>query len=142
MSLGFGLSALGFAPFGLGDVDTAPAPATDNLIDAKGVQQSARAIDAATGQYVLNADGRMQGMPRVEQLVLLRVRAMTLPAGDVTPNLTAKIAIMMQTGLADLVQQGFIAILGVVPFAEQPTRIRAALKYRDLTTGKEVLVPL
>jgi len=142
MTLGAGLSASGLSPAGFGDIDQLPAPATENLVDAHGVQQSARAIDPATGQYVQNADGRFQGMPRVEQLVVLRVRAMTLPAGDVTPDLTQRLKTMMATGLADLVSRGLISIVSVVAFAESPTRQRAALKYRDLTTNKEVLVPL
>lgn len=142
MSLGAGFSAAGVAPAGFGDLDLLPTPATENLVDAKGKQQSARAVDAPTGQYILNADGRFQGMPRVEQLVVLAVRAMVLPAGDVTPNFTTQLKTLVASTLASLVNQGLVQILDVVSYLEQPSRARAALKYRDLTTGKEVMVPL
>src|SRR5580698_10881847 len=97
MPLGFGLSDMGFAPIGTGDVVLAPIPPTENLLDAKGVQQSARAIDAATGQYILNADGRFQGMPRVQQLVLLRIRAMPPIGGDVTATLQQRMLTALQS---------------------------------------------
>lgn len=139
---GAGFSAAGFSPAGFGDIDELPAPATENLVDAKGVQRNARAINPATGQYVLNADGRFQGMARVEQLVVLLVRAMTLPAGDVTSNMKLQLQTLLAKTLAPLVTQGLITILDVVPYLEQPSRARAALKYRDLTTDQEVLVPL
>lgn len=142
MSLGAGFSAAGFSPAGFGDVDQLPSPATENLVDAKGVQQNARAIDPVTGQYVLNADGRFQGMPRVEQLVVLLVRAMQMPSGDVTPNMNLQLKTLVTSTLAPLVNEGLVAILDVVSYLEQPSRARAALKYRDLTTGREVLVPL
>jgi hypothetical protein len=142
MTTGAGFSAAGFSPAGFGDAAEFPAPATTNLIDAKGVQQSARAIDAPTGQYILNEDGRFQGMDRVEQLVILRVRAMTLPAGDVTSDLSQRIRTLLAATLADLVNQNLIAIIDVVSGAELPTRQRGALKFRNLTTNREVLVPL
>ncbi len=142
MSLGAGFSQAGFSPAGFGDVDQLAAPATENLVDAKGVQQVARAIDPATGQYIQNADGRFQGMPRVEQMVVLLVRAMQLPSGDVTDNFNAKLKVLVASTLAPLVNQGLVTILDVVAYLEQPSRARAALKYRDLTTGREVLVPL
>jgi hypothetical protein len=142
MTSGAGFSAAGFSPAGFGDVVDPPAPATDNLVDAKGVQQSARAIDAPTGQYILTASGRFQGMDRVEQLVILRVRAMTLPAGDITPTLALQIKTLLATTLADLVNLGLIAIVDVVSVAGLPTRQRGALKFRNLTTNREVLVPL
>jgi len=142
MNLGFGLSDMGFAPFGTGDVDLAPTPPTENLLDARGVQQSARAIDAATGQYILNADGRFQGMPRVQQLVLLRVRAMPAIGGDVTATLQQRLLTQLQKALADLVTAGLVQIIAVVGYLELPTRERLGLKWRDLTTGQELIEPL
>lgn len=142
MSGGFGFSRMGFAPFGTGDIITAPAPSSENLLDAKGVQQSARAIDAATGQYILNADGSFQGMPHVEQLVLLAIRAMPPIGGDAGPLANNRILKQLQVTLADLVSQGLIAILGLGAVAVTPTQVRAGLRWRDLTTQQERTTPL
>lgn len=142
MSLGLGFSALGFAPFGTGDVDTAPAPASDNLIDEFGVQQSARAIDSTTGQYILNADGRFRGMPRVRQLVLLALRSMSTPTGDMGPQTLKRIQTDIEAALANLISRGLVAIVDVDAFAELPARARAGLKWRDLTTNQEFVEPI
>lgn len=153
MSLGAGFSAAGFSPAGFGDVDAAPAPATDNLVDEKGVQQNARAIDPATGQYILSSTGRAQGMPRVRQLVLLRIRTLlnssayrgmglAAPSGDNDGQALRRLEVSLRAALADLVKAGLAQILGVVGASDVPTRNRAALRWKDLTTGQEYREPL
>lgn len=156
---GFGFAAFGFTPFGWGDVDTAPAPATDLYIDSdNGSQQTARKIDAATGQYVLGASGRVQGMPRARQLVQLRIRTvlkssvvqtlgMVSPQGDVGPRTAQRLANAVTDALADLVRAKVIAIVSITSGTETPTRARGALRWRDLTTaatssGQEFTEPL
>ena len=153
MSLGAGFSAAGFSPAGTGDLDLAPAPATDIMVDEKGVQQSARRIDPATGQYVLGPSGRIQGMPRARQLVLLRIKTvlnsssvaglgLEQASGDRDQNATRRIQNQLSAALADLVTAKLIAILSITAATETPTRIRGALRWKDLTTSQEFTEPL
>lgn len=153
MSVGAGFSAAGFSPAGWGDLDTAPAPAKDLLLDDKGIQQSARAIDARTGQYILNPSGRPQGMPRVRQLVLLRVKTVLNSAavqniglarmsGDRTANAPKTLETNLRNALDDLVKAKLVNIVSVASTNDISTRILGYLKWQDLTTGQEFQEPL
>ncbi len=148
MTLGAGFSAAGFSPAGFGDIDTAAAPASDNLVDANGAQQTARAIDPATGQYILNADGRAQGMPRTRQLVLLRIKTvlnssvvkdlgMRKQSEDRSAIVDRRIQANLADALADLVKLGMVEILSNDVTNDSPSRDRAILRWKDLTTGQE-----
>ena len=147
MTLGAGFSAAGFCPAGFGDIDAAPAPVTGNLIDDKGVQQTARAIDPATGDYILNASGRVQGMPRSRQLVLLRIKTrlgtstiaslgMRDQGGDRSIVADRRLQADLAAAVDDLVQSGIIDVLSADVFAESNVRDRALLRWRDLATGQ------
>jgi hypothetical protein len=153
MSLGAGFSAAGFSPAGTGDVDTASAPPTTNMVDEKGAQQSARAIDAATGDYILNADGRFRGMPRVRQLVLLRIRTLLNSsainrlgleqlAGDRDSGTPRRFENSLRAALSDLVTAKLVTIIDITSAVELPTRLRGALRWRDLTTNQEYVEPI
>lgn len=152
MTLGAGFSAAGFSPAGFGDVDSAPAPATNNLIDANGIQQTARAIDPTTGDYVLNANGRAQGMPRSSQLVLLRIKTRlgtsTVASlgtrdqgGDRSIVADRRLRADLAAAVDDLVQAGIIQLIAIDVNAELTTRDRALLRWRDLATGQEASFP-
>jgi hypothetical protein len=153
MSKGAGFAPAGLSPAGTGTVDAAPSIASGNLIDAFGAQQSARAFDPSTGKFILNANGRVQGMPRVLQLVYLRVRTLLNSSavknlglkplgGDNDSTALQRIRTSLDVALGDLVKQGLILILSVSGYSDVPTRTRTALKFRDLTTGLEYTVPL
>ena len=153
MTLGAGFSAAGLSPAGFGDIVTAAAPATDNLIDEFGVQQNARAIDPSTGQYILRSTGRAQGMPRVRQLVLLRVRTVlgssavsslgfAAPGGDRDEHTGKRIEAAFAAALSDLVKANLIAIVSVTFSADTNTRERGQLIWRDLTTNTEYREPV
>ena len=150
---GAGFAPAGFSPAGTGSVATATAMATDNLIDDRGAQQSARAIDPATGQYVLRSTGRSEGMPRVRQLVLIRVRTVlgssaiaglgvAQVGGDNTVTAQRRLQGTLEQALSDLVKAKLVAIVSVTLSSDVPTRLRAALKWRDLTTNQEFIEPL
>jgi hypothetical protein len=152
MPLGAGFSAAGFSPGGFGDLEEAPEPATDNLIDENGVQQTARAIDAATGEYILNASGRAQGMPRARQLVLLRIKtrfgSAAIPGlgvrdqgGDRDIVAERRLKADLTAAVDDLVQAGIIRVLSVDVAADSPVRERALLRWEDLTTGQQESFP-
>lgn len=152
--LGAGFSAAGFSPAGTGDVTLANAPATDILIDSDdNSQQSARKIDAATGQYVLSASGRIQGMPRVRQLVLLRLKTvlnsstiaglgMAAMGGDRNGSTVSRFQNAITAALADLVTGKLVAIIAIAAATDTPTRLRGAVRWRDLTTATEYTEPL
>lgn len=152
--LGAGFSAAGFSPAGTGDVTLAAAPATDTLIDSDdGSQQSARKIDAATGQYVLSASGRIQGMPRVRQLVLLRIKTvlnsstiaglgLARMGGDRNGSSVVRFQNAITAALQDLVTGQLVQIVSITAATDTPTRIRGAVRWRDLTTSTEYTEPL
>ena len=152
MTLGLGFSALGFAPFGTGDIDAAPAPATDNLIDDKGVQRTARAIDPVTRDYVLRASGRAKGVSRATQLVYLRIQTALNSAaisgfglretsGDRSAVIDRRVQANLADALSDIVKNGTIALLAVDVNSELPWRQRIKLRWRDLSTGAEESFP-
>lgn len=152
MTLGAGFSAAGFCPAGFGDIDSAPAPATDNLIDEHGVQQTARAIDAATGDYILSDSGRVQGMPRSRQLVLLRIKTrldsstiaglgLRDPGGDRSVVVERRIRADLAAAVDDLVQAGIITLLSNDVTADSNVRERALLRWKDVATGQEGSFP-
>jgi len=147
-ALGAGFSAAGFCPAGFGDIVTAPAPATDNLIDSKGIQQSARIIDPVTKDYVLNATGRVQGTTRMRQLVQLRIMTalnsssianfgMTQTSGDRSIVIDRRTQANLAAAVDDLVQAGMIQIVTNTVRSDLPSRDRVLFVWRDLTTGQE-----
>jgi hypothetical protein len=150
---GAGFSPAGLSPAGTGTVAPAPIVPTDNLVDATGTQQSARAFDPATGKFILNADGRVQGMPRVQQLVYLRIRTLlnssaivglglAPPPADNNGSALQQIQNGLENALGDLVTAGLVQIVGVTGYSATPTQTRSQLKFRDLTTNLEYTVPL
>jgi hypothetical protein len=150
--LGAGFSAAGFCPAGFGDIVTAPAPATDNLIDENGVQRNARAIDPITGNYILRSTGRAQGVSRSKQLVLIRLRTVLNSSAikglglrdtgaDRNVVIDRRTKANITDALQDLVDAGTIALLNVSVNPELPWRERIKVVWRDLQTSQEDSYP-
>jgi hypothetical protein len=144
---GAGFCLAGFSPAGFGDIEDAPAPATDNLVDEHGVQQTARAIDPVTGQYILRSTGRFLGMPRTRQLVLIAIKTVLNSSalkgfgleeigGDNDALATRRLEAKLRAALDHLVTKGLIEIVAVPTVGDTPTRIRGALKWLDLATNQ------
>jgi hypothetical protein len=150
--LGAGFSAAGSCPAGFGDIVQAPAPATDNLIDDKGIQRTARAINPITGDYILRASGRAQGVSRSAQLVLIRLRTILNSSsvanlglrasdGDRSAVIDRRTQANITDALQDLVDAGIIELISVTVNADLPWRQRPLVRWRDLSTGAEEQFP-
>jgi len=149
MSLGAGFSAAGFSPGGLGDVDLAPVPTANLLIDAdNGRQQNARKINPYTKQYVTDATGALQGMSGISQMVLLRlltVRNSSALANFgrasspkvVSANTLRQIQSDVNQALADLVLARLVVVNSVSTINPSPTQVDCFVLWTDLTTGIE-----
>lgn len=149
MSLGAGFSAAGFAPAGTGDVDLAPVPTSNLLIDAvTGVQKNARKLDPYSRQYVLDATGAIQGMSGIQQMVLLRLQTVrgssALPNFGkaaspklVTANTLRQIQSDVTQALSDMVLQKLIVIGDITTQQVSPTAIDCYVRWTDLTSNTE-----
>jgi hypothetical protein len=138
MPIGAGLFPAGVFPAGFGQPEQAPAPATAVLPDPKtGLSLTGRLINQQTGDYVFTADGRLEGMATVQQLVLLAIDNIDLSTVQQKgPNFQRALANRVQVALADLVTRGLVQILSVTVTSQgNPDAGIAILSWRDLTQG-------
>jgi hypothetical protein len=139
MPIGAGLAPAGTSLAGFGVVDAAPIPNFLPLPDQRsGLSDSGRLINQTTGDYSFLPDGRLQGMPTVNQLVLLAILN-NIDLSTLTekgPNFAKTLTALVQTALADLIQRKFILLTSVV--VTQPTQDSglAVANWLDLTTGE------
>lgn len=153
MSLGAGFAPAGFSVAGFGSSDQAIGPITTVLIDAAdGKPKNARKIDQRTGQYVYNANGRVQGMSGIWQRVQLAIKTargssclgqnfgLQRTAQIKTGNFAKKIEDDLRLALSDLTTQKLIAITQVTAVdasPDNPTGAYAVLYWVDLTSNTE-----
>ena len=139
MPVGAGLSPAGFVPAGYGQVDTALAPNQVPLPDPKtGLSDGGRLINPRTGDYEFTTDGRLVGMPNVQQLVLLAVANIDLSSlAERPPGFLNKLTNLVATAFAPLVQQKLVRLVNVVlPPVGNPDGALAIANWIDLTTGQ------
>ncbi len=147
MPVGCGMCSVGLSVSGYGSVDAATAPTQTILIDANsGLAQNARKIDAVKGQYVYDTLGRVQGMPGVQQLVLMRIATLldssavkglglAAPSGVVGANVVRRLTEELSQALKDLVNAKIIQIVDVRVEKAPNSSVRRYLVWRDLTAG-------
>jgi hypothetical protein len=149
MPVGAGGSPAGTSPAGYGVIDTALFSATAPLPDTRtGLSQGGRYINASSGDYSFGADGRLLGMPNVNQLVLLAIKTQLgssaqpglgldlSSAQNKTPDFANKLTSILQNALADLVTRKLVQITSiVVPPNPNPDSGIAVVNWLDLTTG-------
>ncbi len=144
MPIGAGLAPAGTSPAGFGVPETAGAPAINPLPDPKtGLSLTGRYIDQKTGDYVMLADGRLQGMATVEQLVLLALNSVDFSdLLDKGPNFRATFANRVQNALADLITKKWVQIRAITISEPNPDAGLAVLDWVDLTTGAPKQTPI
>ncbi len=130
------------------------------MVDYDGAATGSRRIDPITRQHVLRPDGRAVGMPNLHQLVHLAVqtdetssaiRDLGHRLGSIKvigPNFKQQVLIILTQAVKHLIDAGLIEVLGfssfvVGPVGGQPAgRALGIFALRDLTTGKELRVPI
>ena len=138
MPLGAGLFGGGLAPAGYGLPDSVPPSPFSPLPDpSTGVSQTGRYIDQRTGDYVMLADGRLQGMGTAAQDVLIAIRNIDLSSlTEKGPNFQGVLSNLVAGALAPLVLQKLIRIKQVVVFEPTQDSGFASVDWFDLTTGQ------
>lgn len=149
MPTGAGAASVGLSVAGYGGVDSAPVQQQTILIDAKtGIAQNSRKVDPSTGRYLLDSFGRVQGMPGVQQLVMLRAGTlfnssavlglgMLAPSGVIGANILRRLEDEIRLCMKDIVDAGIIEIIGVTVIKPPGQPLRRAFQWKDLTTKNE-----
>ena len=135
--LGAGRFPIGTTPVGLGLPTALPPTPPAVLPDpTTGLSQTGRLIDQQTGDYVFTADGRLEGMGTVDQLVLLAIDNIDLSTVvEKGRNFTQMISARVQAALSDLVSRGLVQIVSVRVSEPTVDAGQAILSWRDLTEG-------
>lgn len=143
MPVGAGGCPAGAVPAGYGSVDQAPAPVLVPLPDPiTGLSDTGRAIapqNAAqgAGDYSFTPDGRLVGMPTVNQLVLLAIENLDLSSiTEKGANYAARVTALIQGALAPIVAQKLLLVrsISVLP-TPNPDGSIAMVYWTDLTKG-------
>jgi hypothetical protein len=137
--VGAGFQKAGFSPAGIGSPSPAAVNQTVPLPDPlTGLGQTCRLINYQTGDYSFTADGRVQGMSSVQQLVLLALMDSNLFRGieDKGNGFQRKLAAAVQNQLASFIRQGWVQLMSV-DFANasagSPDAAGVLVRWRDLT---------
>ena len=142
MPVGAGLCPAGTVPAGYGVIDTAPAPILIPLPDYRtGLSDGGRFISQTTGDYVFTADGRLQGMPNVYQLVLLAIANCDFSSvTEKGPNYKAGVTSSILTALAYLTTQKLIQVKRITVIDRlpnmNPDATIALVDWIDMTSGQ------
>lgn len=147
---GFGSQPFGSSPYGLGTPSTAPSVGGVVLRDAfTGESTGSRKIDPFTGDYSVDAHGRILGMSDTQQLVLMAVRtdkgssAMRSLGHSlrsierITTNFTRRVDAELRAAVQHIVNRGLIAVLETSVELVRPGVALARLRWRDLAAGVE-----
>lgn len=136
---GFGTSAVGLSPFGVGT----PATASEPPDPARG----AAFIDPRTRDYVVGADGELERMPPTRQRVLLALLHLR-DSSSIDPDGTAlprqinrfyrrRSEIEIRRRLAPLVRDGSLRIDGIDVELSGFGGATHLVRYTDLLTGED-----
>lgn len=151
MPIGAGACPAGSAAAGYGVPDSAAVPNNATLPDVRsGLPQTGRAIDPITKSYYFTADGRLQGVATVPQLVQLALS--TIRGSSVVPglgqtfmqiqekgaNFAQVVTAAITTALADLTTRKLVQIVSVdvQQPPSNPDAGIAILKWIDTTSSK------
>jgi hypothetical protein len=115
MGFGAGLAPAGTSLAGYGTLDTAPAPNLVPLPDpVTGLPLTGRLISQPSKDYSFTADGRLQGMPTVRQLVLIAITDVDFSAiTEKGPNYTQQVSAQVQAALSVLIAQKQVRIVSI-----------------------------
>lgn len=150
MPIGAGLSPAGLAAAGYGVPDLSSVPLNAVLPDLKtGLPQTGRYLNPVTKDYQFTADGRIQGMGTVPQLVQL---ALTTTLGTCAvptlgqafakirekgPGFRQQLTAAVSAALAPLIKTNQVQIRSIVvnDYPSAPDAGLASVSWVDLTTG-------
>lgn len=152
MPIGAGFCPAGLAAAGYGIPDTGTQPLNAMLPDLRtALQQTGRAINPLTRDYVMRTDGRLQGVATVSQLVQIALTTQlgtsalaTLgidmqSAREKGSDFQRQMATLVAGALSQLVQQGLVQLNAVI-VSEPPSNPDggiAIVKWTDLTNLTE-----
>jgi len=140
MPIGVGFFAAGLFPAGYGQPETLGQSPTSPLPDAStGGSLTGRYLDQKTHDYVMLADGRLQGMQTVAQLVLIAIEDIDLSTlTEKGPNFKQALSTIVANSLAYLVAQKLVRIKQIT--VSQPGKDQgiASVDWIDLTNGQPV----
>lgn len=158
MPIGAGFAPAGFSLAGIGVIDTAAAPNLIPLPDPKtGKSQTGRLLNAPVPgvkgmDYAFTADGRLEGMPTVRQMVLIAVEDLDFSVIQTKgPNFRKQVESIVTAALAPLTTQKLLLVKSVVvidgsqDLGLNPAAAMCLINFFDLTTGQNgqpVQVPL
>jgi hypothetical protein len=132
---GAGLSSAGYGLSGTGAANIV-VPLPDPLT---GKSLTGRLINFQNGgsDYVFTADGRVSGMPTVQQLVLLALMDPNVLQGiqDQGPNFQRQVAGRVQRALSPFIRKGWVALVGlqIVQPQNSPNAAAIFVQWKDLT---------
>ena len=145
---GFGVVPYGTSPFGLPNASVATLSGGVLLTDpSTGNSTGSRAIDPATGDYVVDSNGRVSGMDDIRQLVLLRVKTTagsstvttlgnSLRSIDrITSNISNRVDSLLREAVKDLVDAGLIVVTDTTVEVVRPGVVYARLRWQVVVTG-------
>jgi hypothetical protein len=146
--LGAGHAPAGTCPAGYGVIDVAPAPNLTALPDPKtGLSQTGRYLNAPNAQtgkgmdYSFSADGRVQGMPTVYQMVLIAIEnANFTQVQEKGPQWKTQLRTIVQNAVAYLVTSKQLQVKSIVVIdgmvGQNPDGAIAILNWFDVTMGQ------
>ncbi len=153
---GAGIQPAGTSSAGIGAPEEGNPQSGAVFAGADGTANGSRYIDPQARDYVMNANGRLDGMPNVPHLVqfallternsaAVRSIGQELKSLDrITPNFEKRVLSVLTRALQPLVDARLVAIVGFSSFESsstdkglQPGRVYGRLLWRDLTTRGE-----
>lgn len=151
--VGAGFAPAGFSPAGWGTPATATPPGGIVFRDpATGQSLSCRRIDPTTGQYVLDASGRVLGMTTAQQLMYLAMKTVKGSSAyavlgqtistiqDITSGITRVITDIVTDATADIVAAKLVVIDAVTVAPIGTTGEFVTVSFTDLETSLEQTV--
>lgn len=146
MPLGAGIQPAGASPAGFGAPTQTGLGSNVVLPDTSvGGSHGSRKIHPVTRDYVMNDEGRIEGMNNVQQLVQLAVinaEPELQKLDKLDGGFEKGVLSILSNAVALLVEQGFIEVVGVtVRMNEEgglkPGQAVTKFNWRDRTTGEE-----
>ncbi len=153
---GAGIQSAGTSSAGFGAPDEGNPQDGVVFEGLKGTSNGSRYIDQRTRDFVINSDGRAQGMPNVPHLVqmaITMVRNSSAIRGlgqelqkldRITPNFEARVLGVLTQALQHLIDAKLVEVVGFASFKSsqtdkglRPGQVYGRLLWRDLTTSDE-----
>jgi len=136
---GYGLAPYGVAPYGVGTPAVAPIPGGKPLRDTlTGIATTSRKINPATGDYVIDAFGRVEGMTAGQQAVYLAIKSKNIFEGIeiIGSDFSQVISSRISDALSGAVSRGLISDVASTVTSEG-SRGYALIRFFDETTQTE-----